>query len=82
MWLSQGVWCRENKWADESKEVAYRKRASNPRTFGKNLSMNVCVDDEVRFTKSSNKDSLGVDGLSNKNSEDKGNGELEHVCNA
>lgn len=42
--------------------------------------MKVCVDDEVRLTKSSNRDGLGVDGLSNKSREDEGNGELEHVC--
>jgi len=65
----------------ECKDLAYRKRASNARTCGKkHLGINVRIwDDEARLTKSSNRDGLGVDGLSNKSSEDEGNGKLEHV---
>jgi len=43
------------------------------------LGMNVHMSDQVRLTKSSDRDGLGVDSLSNKSSEGEGNGELEHV---
>jgi len=51
-----------------------------PEPAEKILGINVRIwDDEARLTKSSNRDGLGVDGLSNKSSEDEGNGKLEHV---